>query len=432
MRRLSHPNEKLATTMNKPIKLSSQSARNLVIRAQFPIVKSASFDNKEAVYQIINQLGYIQIDTISVVNRSHHQTLWTRYSDYHESMLHDLQAIDRAIFEYWGHAMSYLPMSDYRFVLPRMKKLENPKSYWFVQQFEKCGHLLEPVLERIQKEGPLSSKDFAAPKHKSGNWWDWKPAKCALEMLFWKGDLMIAERNKFQKVYDLRERVLPADIDTTLPSDEEAGRFLVRRALQAMGIANEKEIQRFMQPEAGRDSDLRITTKDVIRKSISDLVDANEIVPVHLEDVSSSNDYMFSKALEKERTLNSEVFFLSPFDNLIIQRDRLKRIFNFDYTLECYVPAAKRKHGYFVFPILWNDRLVGRLDPKADRKNKILIINNLIFESDFGEYDVFLPLFVKQLVKMTTFNGCKSIQIKQTEPRKIQKPLELLIRKIYS
>jgi uncharacterized protein YcaQ len=419
--------------MNKSEILTLQSARKLALRAQFPNTDSASSDGKTAVRQIIDQLGYVQIDTISVVNRSHHHTLWARYHDYEASMLHDLQAVDRAVFEYWGHAMSYLPMSDYRFALPRMKKLEDPKSYWFVYQSEKCGQLLEPVLERIRNEGPLSSKDFAAPKNKAGNWWDWKPAKCALEMLFWKGDLMITERKNFQKIYDLKERVLPAGIDTSCPSVEESGRFLVRRALRAMGVANEGEIQRYLQPEAGRDSDLQLAGKTVIQKTISELVDADEIVPVRLDGDSAAPDYVLKKNLERldeEIPSNPEVHFLSPFDNLVIQRDRLKRIFDFDYALECYVPKPKRKHGYFVFPILWSGRFVGRLDPKADRKNKILQINNLILESDFEAVEPFLPKLAEQLLKMADFNGCKSVCILQTAPSKIRKPLESRIKKL--
>lgn len=415
--------------MNKPVKLSIQSARNYVLQSQF---LDGAERNPDPL-QIVNQLGYVQIDTISVVNRSHHHTLWARQNSYDESMLHDLQAIDRSVFEYWGHAMSYLPMSDYRFALPRMKNLENPQSVWFVRQYEKCKNLIEPVLERIQKEGPLSSKDFEATGKKSAFWWDWKPAKCALEMLFWQGRLMITDRRKFQKVYDLRERVLPDHIDTTYPSEEEAGHFLVRRALRAMGVASEKEILRFLQPEAGRDADLRIAPKEIVRKSLAELAENDEILAVELDHDSKTQNYAHSDVPEKSdhKPEHSKVFILSPFDNLVIQRDRLKRLFDFDYTLECYVPAAKRKFGYFVCPVLFGNQFAGRLDPKADRKRKRLMIQNLMFEPDIDVKGILLPKLAEKLVKMARFNDCEYIELKQVTPEKLKSSLESEIRNAF-
>ena len=396
--------------------LSRADARALALRAHLLDGQTDLPPGKDGVLVILDQLGYVQIDTIAAVKRSHHHTLWTRHPDYCEEHLHELQGRDRLIFEYWGHAMSYLPMSDYRFCLPRMRNFRNPTHAWISHRLEGCAHLLDPILERIRQDGPLSAKDFAAPKDKKrGSWWDWKPAKFALEYLFWRGDLMISERRNFQKVYDLAERVLPPGTDLSMPSEEEVGRFLVRRALGACGILRQKDIQGFMQPAGGRDSDWQAADRKVIDKAITELVEAREIIPVTIEDADGAAWYALAESLDHQpfsQQRSGRVFLLSPFDNLVIRRDWLNKVFGFDYTLECYLPAAKRQYGYFVFPILWDDMLVGRLDPKADRQKKTLIVRNLVFEPGFEVSDEFLAQLREALMRFARFNGCKKCVIK--------------------
>jgi uncharacterized protein YcaQ len=415
----------------KKTNLSLKQARQIVLKAQFLDGRTALPSGKEGVAQTIDGLGYVQIDTISVIKRSHHHTLWIRRGDYDENMLHDLQSKDRLVFEYWTHAMSYLPMSDFRYSLPRMRNFLNPTSPWARHQWQKSGHLVETVLERIRKEGPLSSKDFASSEKKGGTWWDWKPAKVALELLFWRGDLMITERQNFQKIYDLTDRVLPDHIDTTMPDDDEVGQFFVRRAISALGIAGQTDIQRYMQPGTARDSDLQIAGKNMIEKALRDLLDAREVIPVTLEENENAVYYVLSDAIQNivpNGETPGSVFFLSPFDNLIIQRQRTKRLFGFDYALECYVPVEKRKYGYFVLPILWGDRFVGRLDPKSDRKTKTLVVKSLIFEPSFKSFDTLLPLLAQRFVGFARFNGCEHIAFEKVSPKKYGAPLRRLVK----
>ena len=329
--------------------------------------------------------------------------------------------------------MSYLPISDYRYYLPRMRNFENPSSPWAKHQMEKCGNLLEPVLDRIKKEGPLSSKDFANTGKKGGTWWDWKPAKVALELLFWQGKLMITERRNFQKVYDLTERVLPNGLNTTMPTQDELAYFFVNRALSAMGIASEREIQKFLQPDSARDSDIRAVNKETILKALNDLIEAKKVIPVEIEENQNTKYYALSKIIEESTSLkrsSQKVFLLSPFDNLIIQRDRTKRLFDFDYTLECYVPAQKRKYGYFVLPILWGDQFVGRLDTKADRKNKTFIIRYLIFEPEFSSLEKLVSLLAEKLIALALFNHCEKIVFEKIEPKKISTELKRLVKNV--
>lgn len=417
----------------KPLIISRQAACQLNLNAQLLNGQTELETGKNGLNRIFDQLGYIQIDTINVVERAHNHILWTRLPGYENRMIHDYQTVDKKVFEYWGHAMSFLPMSDYRYFLSKMKRFEDPSHPWVLNMYKNGKHLLEAVMDRIRKEGPLSSKDFSRPDNqKGGTWWDWKPAKFALEYLFWRGDLMVAERRNFQKIYDLTERVLPSNIDTSLPSEKEIAKYLVKRALKAMGIANEKEINKFLQPDAARDSDFRAVDREMISQTIYDYIEDKIITTIQIDGKKGNVNYILSETVnDPTYTGNSDkkIHFLSPFDNLIIQRDRIKRLFNFEYTLECYVPAPKRIHGYFVHPILYGDQLVGRIDPKTDRKTKKFIIDHVSIEEGFEPDDEFFEKFSGKIFELAKFNHCNSISIEITKPPKLKTALKSTIKK---
>ena len=404
------------------MQISLKQAQRMVLNAQLLDGLAKLTKGKEGIAQTIEKLGYVQIDTISVIERAHHHTLWSRRSDYDPQMLYELQAKDRRIFEYWGHAASYLPMADYRYYLPLMQWHKDPKTNLIKYLSEKSGHLMKPVLKRIEKEGPLSSKDFKHTAKKAGQWWDWKPAKTALELLFWQGALMITERRNFHRVYDLTERVLPKKINTEMPDTDELGRFFVCRALLAYGLAREKEICQH----------IKAVSKQTISKSLAELVDSGQVKSLRIKQDIDKDYYALTEVLTKSaksRKKQPGVFILSPFDNLIIQRERIKNLFGFDYTLECYVPVAKRKFGYFVLPILWGDSFMGRLDSKADRKKKNFIIRKLAFEPGLKALDEFLPAFVDKLFELARFNQCEKIKLEKVSPAGIKVTLEDLLKK---
>ena len=394
--------------------ISLQTARRLALRRQL-LDGTANLPNgRKGVAQVIEKLGYIQIDTISVIVRAHHHTLWTRLPDYDQDSLHELQTVDRRIFEYWGHQASYLPMSDYRFYLPLMKAFHDPHGKWEKERLQKYGHLMKPILKRIREEGPLGSKDFELEggKKKKEGWWDWHGMKTALELLFWQGELMIRERQNFQRIYDLTERVLPDWVDTTVPSDEELGEFLVQRALSAHGITQEKEVANHLQ----------IARKPIIKKALKQMIETGEIISLKLDGNNKDVYYCFPEKLNNsgKSAISQNVHIVSPFDNLIIQRDRIKDLFDFDYALECYTPPPKRKFGYFALPILWGECLVGRMDAKADRKPKTLIIRNMLFEESFNKFDGFVDAFTKKIRGFAEFNGCKRVEIEKVTPQKVK------------
>jgi uncharacterized protein len=400
-------------------KLSIDRARRIAVQSQH-LVPTSPVTGKEATAQTIEHLGYVQIDTISVVARAHHHTLWNRCPDYDPSFLHDLMAVDRRIFEYWAHAIAFLPLSDYRYYIPRMTRHRTSSRAWLSAWKQEHGHVLDEVLNRIRKEGALASKDFVPPPGTvRGTWWDWKPSKRALEILFWQGDLMISERRNFQKIYDLTERVLPQGTNTIRPSDEELGRFHVRRALNGLGVARAKEI---------RDA-FHIVELSQVSQTLKIMEQSGDVVRLSIEGLDDSY-YALPEALEHDPgSPSNQAHILSPFDNLTIQRERMKRLFAFEYTIECYLPEAKRQYGYFVLPILWKDALIGRLDAKADRKSQTLILKKLWFEPTVEDIDETLPSLSEAIARFARFNRCTSIEINIIAPTGYKRRMKTLVQR---
>ena len=399
--------------------INSETARTIVVQSQLLNTIPNDSQKGNGVAEILERLGYVQIDTINVLNRAHHHTLWTRLPHYQSQDLHQTQTEQKRIFEYWGHAMSYLPMADYRFYLPYKLHFSSPYGSWAKERLEKYGHIMEPTLQRIREEGPLATKDFISEEtdHR-GTWWDWRPVKMALELLFWQGKLMIAERKKFQKVYDLPERVLPDWIDTSMPSDEELGRFLVQRALKAYGLATEREIV----------DHLRVAEKKVIVKALKEMCAVDEVLTVTVKtDEKELMYYVLPEMMEKSSKVssaNNEVFILSPFDNFCIQRARMKALFNFDYALECYLKPEQRKFGYFALPLFWKDRFIGKMDAKADRKEKTLLIHHLQFEDSFKLDETFKSALHSKVAAFAKFQNCQRFVVEKISPVRNKKLIE--------
>lgn len=417
----------------KPVALSKHTARKIILNAQLLNSSSGLAPGKAGALQIVDQLGYIQIDTIHIIERSHHHTLWTRLPGYADAMLHTLQAVDRTVFEYWAHAMSYLPMSDYRFFLFKMRNFNHPAHPWLPDPSRRSKLPFKLILKRIREEGALTAKDFSRPDDKKGGaWWDWKPAKLALEILFWRGELMISERRNFQKVYDLTERVLPPEIDTRMPSEKEMAEYLIIKALSSMGIANPKEIYEFMQPAAARDSIFRAVEWDVFMQAAEELIEDKKISSAIIEDEKENRYFLLRGMVDRIADfpeLEQPVYLLSPFDNLIIQRDRLERLFGFKYTLECYSPAPKRQYGYFILPVLFDEKFVGRVDPEADRKSRTMIFHSVSLENDFKPPDEFYEKFSTIVAEFARFNQCDTLVVEQTRPAKCKTVLRGAIKK---
>lgn len=406
----------LSFIMSTPIKISAQQAKRIALHASLLNGNHKLPKGKKGVQTVIDKLGYIQIDTISVVERAHNHTLWTRCSDYIPKYLHDLQAKDKSIFEYWGHAMSYLPMEDYRFYRPIIKRFLKPESVWVKNRLDKHRSLMAKVLKRIKNDGPLSSKDFES-KIKGGGtgWWDWRPSKIALELLYWQGKLMISERKNFHRYYDLTERVLPENINLKVPTKLQLTEFWIRRAIQAYGIATKSDINKYLQ----------YIDKKSVEIQLPKMVKKKEITQIT---IPGSKDIYFALSDDLDTLVSlkqsePKVHILSPFDNAIILRDRIKKLFDFDYALECYLPAPKRKFGYFVLPLLWGEDFIGRMDVKAERKKQQLVIRKIFPEDGVTYSDEFIHSFTEKLRSFAEFNDCPKIIFQSKSPKELIQPL---------
>ena len=376
--------------------LSPQQARKLVLHSQQLPHVARKGSALSATLAALEHLGYVQIDPISVIERAHHHTLWNRNPRYRNSHLDQL-VNERSAFEYWSHAAAYLPMRDYRHSLPRKQAIKSgTQSHWYTP----APKLIRKVHDRIRAEGPLMAKDFEHTGKKIGDW-QGKPAKQALECLFMQGDLMISCRQNFHKVYDLTERVLHDGIDDTLPTEEEHARFLIRRYLEANGLAQALDFNY-----------LRKGIKPAILRTLKQMHYDNELITVQVG--TSTGGLPYFALPESLYSLNkplarSKLKILSPFDNLLIQRRRMRALFDFDYQIECYVPAAKRKHGYFCLPILWDGHLVARMDCKADRKCGELQILSLHLEASLRKVDEFRAALDAAMEDFVAFNGCRAV-----------------------
>lgn len=392
------------------IKLSAAKLRRIALAQQGLLSNKSLAAGKSGVADVVAHIGYVQIDTISVVERAHHHVLWTRVKNYQPDFL-ETAVRKKEIFEYWFHAAAYLPINDFRFALPRMNAIKAGEKHWFENIDQK---LLQQVYKRIETEGPLRSKDFNNDfEDKKGNntgWWDWKPAKKAIEKLFMQGDLMIVGREGFQKRYDLTERVLPNWVNTKTPDSAEEARHLIDTTLRAHGVANLKS---FTYLRKGK------PLRDAVKDCLESYLDSDYVVEIQ----TPAGDIFYCKAelLESNKRPGSRVRLLSPFDNLVIQRQRCREIFEFDYQIECYVPAAKRMHGYFCLPILYKDKLVGRIDCKADRKARELQINYL--QLDRSEIE-FISALAVELGSFMRFNNCNSVVIKHKQRTACAKQLQ--------
>ena len=381
-------------------KLTIHQLRNITLESQGLLRRSSFGKGKKAVLNTLEHLGYLQIDTLSIVERAHHHTLWTRIPDYRACYLDDLVK-EHKVFEYWFHAASYLPMRDFRFVLPKMLAVKQNDSHYYRAD----PKVLRYVIDMIRAEGPKKARDFENETKKPGSWWNWKPTKIALERLFLQGDLMISERNGMQKTYDLAERVLPNDIDLTVPSPIEFAEYLVTTYLRAYGWTSVKQITHLKAGEAIRKN---------VNIALDRLIEEDVIEPIAIE--GRQPVYVLRDLLERRIRMTDEIRLLSPFDNAIIHRDRVQQFFDFDYRIECYTPKEKRHYGYFCLPILFGNTFIGRVDCKAHRRNRQFELIHLHIEKQEIDPNLWVKSFVETIKDFAGFNGCESIQLTQISP----------------
>lgn len=368
---------------------------------------------KRDVLEAIRRMSALQIDTIHIVARSPYLVLWSRLGDYEPRWLEELEA-EGELFEYWSHEACFLPIEDYglyrrRMIVPQAMGWKYSHA-WIAEHRVEVEQLLDFIRRR---GGPVRSSDFKRTDGKSGGWWEWKPEKRALEMLFTAGELMIARRHNFQRLYDVRERVLPAWEDAMLPSREEARRELVLKAVRALGITTARWVGDYF----------RMNKKETAALA-TELGAEGALLPVSVEGWAETafvhpDNRKLMKAAQAGKLEVSLTTVLSPFDPLVWDRERARVMFGFDYRLECYTPAPKRIYGYFTLPILHRGRLIGRLDPKAHRKEGYFEVKALYLEDGVKVTDELVADVATALRQCAAWHKTPEVVIRQTEPAKL-------------
>jgi uncharacterized protein YcaQ len=372
---------------------------------------------KASVLAAIRRMGALQIDTIHVVNRSPYFVLWSRLGAYEPRWLDELLA-GRKLFEYWSHEASFLPIEDYPLYRHRMVE---PGSLgwkyshaWLTQN----RGVVDAVLATVRERGPVRSSDFERRDGWPGGWWSWKPEKRALELLFTAGELMIARRERFQRVYDLRERILGAGAEAATPSRDAALRALALKAVAALGVTTAAWVADYFR-----------TPKTATRTLIPVLARAGELIPVEVEGwrepayIHPARRTLAARAAAGDirPTLTTR---LSPFVPLVWHRARTHAVFGFEYRLECYVPAPDRRWGYFVLPILRRGRLVGRVDAKAHRTSGIFEVRKLWLEPEVKPDAALVADVGGALRDVAAWHGTPGVVVRRSDPRPLGRDIQ--------
>jgi uncharacterized protein YcaQ len=344
-----------------PVALSRAQARRIWLRAQ-RLDQSAPFgEGPDATRAAVEHLGYVQIDTINVVERCHHQILYTRIPAYRRDDLRQAQSVDKTVFEYWTHALSYVPTADMRFYVRAMRREWQNRSVWFTSVKPAD---LRKVLSRIRRNGPLTIRDIDDDVlvEKDHEWASRKPSRRALQLAFYRGVLTVSQRHGMLKTYDLITRHFGWDALPKAASARESLNYLLDRALRSQGIVSLDSICHLDAPR-----------KAAIARLIGARVRRRELVPVALEG-SRFEHWARPETLEAVVEPAQTVHILSPFDPLVIQRKRLRLFFDYEHRFEAYVPKEKRVLGYFAQPVLVGDDIVAVLDLKTDRERQKLLM----------------------------------------------------------
>jgi uncharacterized protein YcaQ len=337
---------------------------------------------KARLLETIQHLGCVQLDTISVISRSHETVLWSRVGRYDPRLLAELHFPDGALMEYWAHAAALAPITDfpyYRRTMERYRQQDAAPGSWAAENEAVLGR----VLAAAREAGTVSSRSFTraeGPRPEPWAWWGGKPDRRALDHLWSRGDLMVIRRDGFERIYAPTERVLPLALQEHRPSLREEREYFARKALSALGIATAAWVADYFRSGARAQVPRREATK-----ALAELVDAGAAVPVSAAGWAEPA-FMAAELgprlaeLREGRGRPNVTTLLSPFDNLVWYRGRTAALFGFDYRLESYTPAEKRRYGYYTLPILRRNRLVGRLDPSFDRRGRRLTVRALHLE----------------------------------------------------
>ena len=346
-----------------------------------------------AVEEEIRRLSCVQLDSISTVERSHRIVLSSRVGDYPSTAVSELLASGR-IFEYWAHEACLLPIESW----PQFRRaMENGGRGWYGEVARQHPHLAGEILAEIRERGPLASRHFEGSG--GGGMWNWKPAKAMLERLWNHGDLVIAGRAGFQRVYDLAERVIPREVlDAPVPSEHEVLRAFAEQAVRARGVLTEAGIKEHWRLRGGVGR---------LRPVLAELVEEGRLRRLRVDDGGA--DVLVAADAELDRPVPATAALLSPFDNLLWDRPFARRILGFDHLIEVYKPAPQRRYGYYVLPFLRGDRIVGRADLKSERKEGRLLVRAFHVEPGVRRSSALEDAFDRALERLARTLGLEEV-----------------------
>ena len=348
---------------HRPIQLTAAQARRIWLHAQRLDTTEPFGSGPKATPAAVAHLGYLQIDTIYVIERSHHHILYTRIPSYRRDHLHQAQSIDKTVFEYWTHALSYLPTESLRFYVRQMRRDWQRRIVWFGKV---SSGDLRRVLSRIRRDGAITIRDIDNDLlvDKDYSWGSRKPSKRALEVAFYRGLVTISQRAGMLKTYELLTRHFGLDRLPRAAIERDTQNYVLDRALRSQGIVSVESICYQNAPH-----------KPAMTRLVESRARRKELIPVQVGGAGQSLHWVSPDALDAiPDPAPEQIHILSPFDPLVIQRKRLRLFFDYEYRFEAYVPKDKRVFGYFVCPVLIGDRIVAALDLKADRQQQQLLV----------------------------------------------------------
>ncbi|MGV1751312.1 winged helix-turn-helix domain-containing protein [Agrobacterium sp. CG674] len=385
------------------ILISNEAARRIFLSHQGLSAPPDRVMNKADLLALITEIGFVQLDSIATVERAHHQIIFSRNQTYKRQHLTDLLEKDRSLFEHWTHDASILPTVFYPYWKHRFRRREPViLERWRKWHGEGFDSAFEETYRRIAEGGPVMSRDIKAEGHQSGGWWNWHPSKTALEFLWHTGKLAVSGRVNFQKVYDLAERVIPPEHHDREVVHDEFLDWACRQALSRLGFATSGEIAAFFD----------IITPQEAREWVSNNRDElYEVTLAHSDGGKDRASYAFAGFTGDDAVAPPQrIRVLSPFDPLLRDRARTERLFGFFYRIEVFVPEPKRQYGYYVFPLLEGDRLIGRIDMKADRKNGTLEVRRLWLEKGVRASTGRLEKLDAELNRLAKFTGVETVR----------------------
>jgi len=402
------------------IEISTQQARSLQILSLGLGQPCTIPAQKQDILPTIRRMGVLQLDTIHIVARSHYFVLWSRLGAYQPEWLDELLA-EKELYEYWAHAACLLPIEDYPFLKWRMKeaavKNKDPKSW-----FSRNSTLIDSVRYQVQERGPVRSADFIPESQEPGAWWNWKVEKTALEVLYDQGELMIARRDKFQRVYELASRLHPNLINIIEPNTETALTSLIERTVKILGICQPRWVADYY----------RLPKKETLA-ILDQLIRKGIVLPVTVENWSSPgiihpDNLHLLHQIQHGSTQPAGTSLLSPFDPLVWDRTRLQGLFGMDFKVECYTMSEKRKYGYWLLPVLHEDHFAGRVDIKANRQRKVLEMRGIFLEPDMKLSTTFMDGLAGAIRNCSIWHQLETVEIGSCENIDLREGLEVRLK----